>query len=60
MNYFIEGDKKLVCQDRNGDILWSHSSEDDLQNFNLIDSVLIDEAKRKINNDFIRIRASKK
>ena len=38
MNYFIEGDKKLVCQDRNGDILWSHSSEDDLQNFNLIDS----------------------
>ena len=38
MHYFIEGDKKLVCQDRNGDKLWTYSSEDDLQNFNLIDS----------------------
>jgi len=38
MNYFVEGDKKLVCQDRNGDKLWAYSSEDDLQDFNLIDS----------------------
>ena len=38
MNYFIESDKKLVCQDRNGNILWTYTSEDDLQNFKIINS----------------------
>ena len=37
-NYYIESNKKLVCQDRNGDELWTYSSEDDLQNFNIVDS----------------------
>jgi len=38
MSYYVEGDKKLVCQDRNGDELWTYSSEDDLQNFNIVNS----------------------
>lgn len=32
-NYFIDDNKKLVCQDRNGDELWSYTSEDELDNF---------------------------
>ncbi len=37
-NYFINNDKKLICQDRNGDELWSYSSQDELEGFNVIDS----------------------
>ena len=43
MNYYVEGDKKLVCQDRNGDELWTYSSEDDLQNFNIVNSGSFDD-----------------
>ena len=37
-NYFIEENKKLICQDRNGDEQWEYSSEDELDNFDVIDS----------------------
>ena len=37
-NYFVNDDKKLICQDRNGDELWTYSSEDELENFAVLDS----------------------
>ena len=37
-NYFISNDKNLICQDRNGDELWSYSSEDELGGFDVLNS----------------------
>ena len=37
-NYFVNDHKKLICQDRNGDELWSYSSEDELEGFAAINS----------------------
>ncbi|MBJ35067.1 MAG: hypothetical protein CMB62_00395 [Euryarchaeota archaeon] len=37
-NYFVNNDKSLICQDRNGDELWTYSSEDELEGFNVLDS----------------------
>ena len=37
-NYFVNNDKNLICQDRNGDELWVYSSEDELEGFNVLDS----------------------
>ena len=37
-NYFINDDKNLICQDRNGDQQWSYSSEDELESFEALNS----------------------
>ena len=37
-NYFINNNQQLICQDRNGDKVWSYSSEDDLDGFKVLKS----------------------
>ena len=37
-NYFINNNQELICQDRNGDKVWSYSSEDDLEGFKVLKS----------------------
>mgnify|MGYP006259310111 CR=1 FL=1 len=37
-NYFIHDGNKLCCHDRNGDEMWAYSSEDILEDFEVISS----------------------
>ena len=40
-NYTINGGKKFICHDRNGDEIWSYNSEEIIEDFKVIESGLM-------------------